>query len=998
MVPRLTTQQTFLLAQQRHLAGQLAEAEQLCRQVLAQQPNHAHALHLLGLVAHQVGRDEMASELIGRALALSPADADFHLSLGKSLTALRRWDQAIAAFRRALNLRPDHPWVHKHLGRALVGKNDFNAAIDSFRRAAQLLPNDHEVVCNLGNSLGEAGAFDQALDCFRRSLALKPDFAMAHFNLGVMLLRHGDWAPGWAEYEWRWRVPGLGMTMPYSQPFWDGGNLSGRRILLPAEQGFGDAIQFVRLVPQIARYGGKVLAACHPALFDLFKTVPGVDVWLKHGDVLPDFDVQCPLMSLPSALKLTSVPASAPYLFPDPFKVEQWRRRMEHEKRFKIGLVWAAGAPRENERLWLRSFSLSALAPLSAVTDSAFFSLQKGEPAAQARSSPMPLTDWSAELNDFSDTAALIANLDLIISVDTAVVHLAGALGKPVWVFLPYVSDWRWSINRADSAWYPTMTLFRQTRPGDWTTPIRQVVESLPSHRDGIPRVKLGHAAFQQKNWEQAIGRFQAALVNRPDDLEARMNLALVFRELQRWDQAAEHCRLALTAHPNCPDAYNTLGVALFGLERFDEAIAALSQAIALRPDYAEAYTNLGNAHSGKEDWPQAAESYRQAIRLRPSDPDAQHNLAVALRQTQLWEQSIAACNHVLALRPDYFQAYNTMGFALHGLGRYGEAEAAYRECLSLRPDFAEAHWNLGLCRLTQGDFQEGWREYEWRWQVKQTRQKFNFPRPWWRGEDLNGRRILLHPEQGLGDCIQFARYIPLVARLGGKVVFASPPPLLRIFSGLEGMECLASADAPLPDFDLHCPLLSLPGALKTTLSDIPATVPYLSAEPRQIQHWHERLAGDDRQKIGLVWAGRPSYGNDHNRSMPLSDFAALAEIPRVRLFSLQKGHAAAQIRGSSLELTDWTADLNDFADTAALIANLDLVISVDTAVAHLAGALGKPVWVLLPFVPDWRWMLSRADSPWYPTMRLFRQDRIGDWASPIARLVEAVKERGKNR
>jgi hypothetical protein len=293
------------------------------------------------------------------------------------------------------------------------------------------------------------------------------------------------------------------------------------------------------------------------------------------------------------------------------------------------------------------------------------------------------------------------------------------------------------------------------------------------------------------------------------------------------------------------------------------------------------------------------------------------------------------------------------------------------------------------------GDFENGWKGYEYRIQTKELDiGSVQFPQPRWEGHDLKGQRILIHAEQALGDTIQFIRYLPQVAQRGGRVVLQVQPELFQLLKDFPHAEQVLARGDALPDFDVQCPLLSLPLILHSG-SQISNEVPYIKPDALAVEHWRAKLADEARLKVGLVWAGKPEHKNDHNRSMPARMFASLNQIPNVRFFSLQKGDAAKQLAdlSSQLDVTDFTSELNDFVDTAGLIQNLDLVITVDTAVAHLAGAIGKPVWVLLPFVPDWRWLLDRSDSPWYPTMRLFRQPRIGDWESPVNSVAAGLKQ-----
>jgi hypothetical protein len=374
-------------------------------------------------------------------------------------------------------------------------------------------------------------------------------------------------------------------------------------------------------------------------------------------------------------------------------------------------------------------------------------------------------------------------------------------------------------------------------------------------------------------------------------------------------------------------------------------------------------------------------------------------DLGIALGAVGEFDEAIAACRQAIALKPDYAGAHNNLGVSLMAVGGLDEAVEAFRRAIALKPDLADAHNNLGMTLLQNGRFEEGWAEYEWRWKTRQhlAGGARRFEAPLWNGEAIGSRVILLHAEQGLGDTLQFCRYAPVVAATG-RTVLEVQPPLVRLLSGLRGViEVVARGDA-LPSFDLQCPLLSLPRALGTTLDTIPAATPYLAADPALARVWRERLSRLDGLRVGLVWAGGkkldPAWAAaDRRRSVALDTMAPLGDVAGVSFVSLQKGEPASQALNppNGMAVYDSTADLHDFADTAALIDVLDLVISVDTAVAHLAGALGKPVWLVNRFDTDWRWLLNRDDSPWYPTLRQFRQRAPGDWHSVFLRVREAL-------
>ncbi len=352
------------------------------------------------------------------------------------------------------------------------------------------------------------------------------------------------------------------------------------------------------------------------------------------------------------------------------------------------------------------------------------------------------------------------------------------------------------------------------------------------------------------------------------------------------------------------------------------------------------------------------------------------------------------ACFHqALRLCPEAADVHTNLGNALREQGRPAESLSCFQEAIRLKPDSIDAHWNRALAWLLLGDFENGWPEYEWRRQIKGFSIR-SFPQPGWDGENLTGRTILLHAEQGLGDTLQFIRYASLVKERGGTVLFQCPPLLVRLLASCPGVDRLIPDGEALPPFDVQAPLLSLPAMFHTTLATVPGKVPYLFPEPDLVNGWREKLSHHRGFKIGIVWQGNPRYRSDRYRSLPLTNFAPLGRLTGVELFSLQKGSGPEQVRalGDPFRIVDLADQLDDFAQTAAVMKYLDLIVTADTAVAHLAGSLGVPVWVLLRFAPDWRWLLHRPDSPWYPTMRLFRQERRGDWQPVIQAVTEAVK------
>jgi tetratricopeptide (TPR) repeat protein len=476
---------------------------------------------------------------------------------------------------------------------------------------------------------------------------------------------------------------------------------------------------------------------------------------------------------------------------------------------------------------------------------------------------------------------------------------------------------------------------------------------------------------------------------------------------MQQTSQALAALLRAIELQPNLAEAHCALGLVYHQTGQTDQSIAASRAALAIRPDFPEALCNLAIALKEKNQLDEATVHLRAALALRPQFPDAQLGLATVLSRQCRFEEAVDMVRAAQALRPDFPEANFCAGVALMNLGRLDQALEEFGKGLARHPDWAEAHCAVGMVRLIQGDFSGGFPEYEWR---TRTAEKFSihgeFEQPRWDGSPLAGRRILLHAEQGAGDTIQFVRYVPLVAQQGGTVILEIQPGLTRLLSQLSHVSQVIGQGDPLPQFDVHCPLISLPGLMGTTLDlapdhpkSIPAPRSYLIADQNLTDRWRQRLGSITTnlgvaRNVGVAWSGNPANGRNHIRSIPFSALQHLADTPDIRWFSLQKGLAAndAHRAGAKPNLIDWTDELTDFADTAALISALDVVITVDTSIAHLAGALGKPVWVLLAYVPDWRWLLDRAGSPWYPTMRLFRQQKIGDWRAPVDAVAKALE------
>jgi len=513
-----------------------------------------------------------------------------------------------------------------------------------------------------------------------------------------------------------------------------------------------------------------------------------------------------------------------------------------------------------------------------------------------------------------------------------------------------------------------------------------QILRAAPDQFETLQLLAELHMA--RGNLAEALRAATAAVAARPKSADALVFLGHVQRLLRRDDDALGNFEQAIALEPNHIDGLGMRGDALLARGQAAEALASFNRILALAPQHVEARANRAAALAALQQFAPALADCDAVLAAAPGHLMALYNRANALANLGRDADALAGFDRLLRIAPQHFAAWNNRGNALSALKRHAEAVQSFARAIALKPDFADAHFNQSLALLALGDYKRGFGEYEWRWRRTGMPPQRDYGRPLWSGDaPLAGKTILLHSEQGLGDSIQFARYVPMLARAGAKVALEVPVELKSLLSRLEGVAEVVARGEALPPFDLHCPLGSLPLAFKTEPNSVPANIPYLRASDSRIEQWRPRLAPAKAPRVALVWAGNPQHINDRNRSIAFVSLKPLLEAGGVGFVSLQRelrepDAAALKQMPAVLQLGDALADLDD---TAAVLALCDLVISVDTSVAHLAAAMGRPTWVLVPFAPDWRWTLEGDKSPWYPAARLFRQPQPGDWASVIA-------------
>lgn len=533
-------------------------------------------------------------------------------------------------------------------------------------------------------------------------------------------------------------------------------------------------------------------------------------------------------------------------------------------------------------------------------------------------------------------------------------------------------------------------------RPQEALASYERALKVKPDY--AIAHFNRGNALQNLERYEAALESYDHALAIQPNDAEAHCNRGVTLLSLKRPQEALESYDHALSIRPDYAEAFNYRGNALQDLKRYQEALQSYDRALAIQPDYAEALYNRSSALRRLKRFEEALQSCDLALKIKPDYAESYNNRGNALQDLKRHEEALESYNHALKLKPDYAEAFYNRSSTLQDLNLHQDALESYACALKLKPNYAEARWNESLCRLLLGDYAQGWPGYEWRWKVEPgINEAKRFTQPLWLGkENIENKTIFVHWEQGLGDTIQFCRYAKQVAALGAKVILEVQAPLIPLLRNWGNEMTILEAGESPPDFDYQCPLLSLPLAFQTHLGNITSSS-YLQSDRQKVEEWKTKLGESGKKKIGLVWSGSTAHKDDYDRSILLEQFKTLVD-DQADYYGLQKELRPADkiVLEHTQEIKFLGNELNDFSDTAAVIDLMDLVITVDTSVAHLAGAMGKEVWVLLLFNPDWRWLLNRDDSPWYHSAKLFRQPAIGDWASVLTQVKAEVKAQVK--
>ncbi len=1071
-------------------ARRFQEAAGLIESVVAADPRNADAWAMLGSAHEGMGDIERAVADFERGLALRRDSVDLRralaavlyrkgdhvraeaqarivfdrapdmqgaaLDLAICLQALNRHEEAIAILTGALSGRPDSAELLDRLARSFTVLERFAEAASARERVLALDPNNVNVIHDLAATYGLLGRFAEAIPLHERAVALLPDNPTVHFTLWNILLRSGDFGAGWPAYE-RWmRVAGHNRGFP--KPRWEGEPRPEGALLVYTDHGIGDALLMLRYLPAVKeRFQGRLIVEVRPELAGLVRNDPAVDLVVEqHPDRRPPavrYDAVIGFFDLPGALgvELTDLPLRSPSVRAPQDRVEHWKHRLAGADGLRVGICWTGSSANDwNEK---RTCPPGELARLAAVPGVSLFSLQKGIGAEQAAeiADSLGMTDLGPELTDFTETAAAIVNLDLVVSIETSVAHLAGALGSPVWTLLAGNTAWIWFTEREDSPWYPSMRLYRQAAGQGWADVVDRVTSDMSRlagaedgdeasvKRSGQARAVVGMARtyLQRGKLDIAEDCFRRALALEPRNADALKSAAVICLDRRRFGQAARFARRLTVVQPDNADAWGILGAAYEGERSFGRALASCERGVEADPDNVGLRRAYAVALFKTGDFVRAESEARAVLDRNPDGADDAVNLAFCLqaldRQEEAifylkaallsqphnaywlerlaasylalerYEEAIAAYERILAEQPEdggvvpeltTVYAVHNIASAYGTLGRLDEARPLHERAVELRPDLPTFHYTLWNLLLRSGDFRAGWPAYE-RWMQVSRFKSREFPKPVWRGEAQPRGSLLVYADHGYGDALLMLRLLAAAKeRFQGRLIVEVRPEMAGLVRSDPAVDLVVEQHLdrrppPVP-YDAVIGFMSLAGLQGIALEDLPLRAPSAWAPADRVDRWKRRLAGYDGLRVGICWTGDSTNEWNVRRSVPLLEFAPLARIPGVRLFSLQKGfganHAAAL--ADEVPLVDLGPELTDFAETAAAIGGLDLVVTMDTAVAHLAGALGAPVWTLLAKITAWMWLTEREDSPWYPSMRLYRQSVDWDWSDPMARVA----------
>ncbi|MBF0449478.1 MAG: tetratricopeptide repeat protein [Candidatus Magnetomorum sp.] len=868
--------------------GNVHQALKCYEQILHIQPNHAISFNNMGLLLNRLGQYDLALNCFQQASRIDPNYSNAWFNWGNTLKDQNNYSPAIEKYTEAIRCNPNFSGAYNNMGECFGSLDQLDTAIQCYETAIHVNPDVAGTYFNLGNVFYRKYQYKRAIAYYQKSIAIQPDFSDAHYNLSFALLLMGDYVTGFKEYEWRLkRGPFTGDC--FSQPFWDGCEVLDKTVFVYSEQGFGDSIHFCRYLTIISQRVGKLILGCRKEQSRLFQTLIGVDQVLVQGDPVPEFDLQCSLLSLPYLIKTddTSIPCETPYIFPNlAMQPESLGYAIQNISPLKkrIGIVWGGNPDNKNDKF--RSIPLKTMAQLFTFPDIQWFSFQKGPQAKDVLPYSGQVIDLSEVFNDFFDTACGLCQMDLLITVDTSVAHLAGALGIPVWLLIPDQPDWRWLLDRSDSPWYPTCLIFRRGHNEDWHPVIDQVKEGLNSIIAQMPAPSVqtyfnhGIDCMGQENETMACLAFQKTLSIYPTMWEAELNLSGLFLK-------ANHCFAAI--------------------------------------------------------------QYGQRACRRNIHPNV---------------------------------SWHNLGAGYHQCGDISSSIECYQKAKKAAPDDPKINFELAKLFLQEGRWEDGLPLFEYRRFCDHLPKRRQYKLPYWDGKPFKNKNLLLYSDIDAKELILYLRFIPRVKEYGGTVILDAPADMYRLLIDRPGIDRIFYYNDRLDSesetiFDLQLSLQSLPYILGISKDDISFQKPYIKTRKPYLPLLDAIHKHDKQLKVGISWLSGP-MSNDAYDNL-IETFTPIFQLNDTSFFHIGFKRSNTESQLFPDNVVDLTFCIDDYCDLANAIEQMDIIITQDNSIGHLAGAMCKTVYMILPHVPNWYWSMNLRKSDWYPTIKLFRQTSLSD-------------------
>ena len=923
---------------------------------------------------------EQAHAILSEALTGHRDDMEIFNALATVEIARTDYMAAQSWLERALSCEPDYVNALANAGLVHMMQQNWEEARAHLEKAVSINPNSLEAQNNFAELLRQTGEYDAALEHYAQALQIAPESAEVHNNRGLLLLLLDQYELGWREHEWRLKLPhtfNMGLRTRGDIPVWQGQPLAGKTLLVCSEQGLGDALQFCRYILLLADQGARVIIDCPKSLHALLqRSLPLQACYDHQGSDLATLsaDYQISLMSLPLHFKTTpeTIPCPSAYLSCDHDKHAKWSERLSVYRGKKVGVVWAGNPLHRNDHQ--RSVPFTLLKSLIERSDIHFFSLQlNGSEVLGTHDWANDVVDLGKEIVDWDDTAAILACLDELVTVDTAVAHLAGALGVRTSLLVSYVPDWRWRLDCKTSVWYPSIKLFRQKQLGDWHSVVPDLIEHLDCRgkEEAFPSTLLAQAiqSHQAGNLSQAECLYRQILTENPQHVRALNYLGMIAFQSNKLNDAYQLCRAANKIAPNDPEVLNNLGLLMQRKGQDTEAEAYFKRALAVDSGMNQAHVNL---------------------------------CGLLLQQGRI-EDALDCVDRGLTLCSSA-ELYNNQGLLYREKGEWRAALSAFDQAIRMQPHYVDAHWNRSHILLLQEKYTIGWDEYQWG-KYLPVRRHLDCGLPEWQGEVLHDKTLIVIGEQGVGDQIMFATCIPDVLKEAKQCVLLCETRLVPVFQRafpkvkvLSEASVKTSACAIQADYQIA--IASLPRILRRSKSHFAHSNAFLRADASKTDVWMSRLSAlNPWPKVGISWFGGATEMEQRHRTVDLKYWSALWSLQKVQYVNLQYGSQRQRLferddidRSRVIDFND--LDLKNELDHAlALIQALDLVITVDNSTAHFAAAMGKPVWLLTPSTPDWRWGLKAERSVWYPSVVLFRCGKEENWSEVLARVASRLDQ-----